>query len=110
MSADFAEEAWRYVLLPVYLATYPFEGKVYQVMVNGQTGAIAGQKPVAWWKIWLAIAALLVPALGLGLVGLLLLPLGGVGVIPLVLGFVLLVGGGILSIKFYRDALASEAA
>jgi hypothetical protein len=79
-------------------------------MVNGQTGVIAGQKPVAWWKIWLAIAALLGPALTLGLLGLILLPLGGFGMIPLVLGFLLLVAGGILSIKFYRDAVASEAA
>jgi hypothetical protein len=109
MTADFADESWRYLLLPVYLASYPFEGKVYQVMVNGQTGAIAGQKPVAWWKVWLAIAALLIPALGSGLLGLALLPLGGVGVIPLILGFLLLAGGGILSVKFYRDAVASEA-
>ena len=110
MIADFAEETWRYILLPVYLATYARQGKTYQVMVNGQTGAIGGQKPVAWWKVWLAIAALLLPALGLGVVGLVLLPLGGVGIIPLLLGFVLLIGGGILSIKFYRDAVASETA
>jgi hypothetical protein len=38
------------------------------------------------------------------------MPMGGAGLIPLVLSFVLLVGGGILSIKVYRDAVASEAA
>jgi undecaprenyl pyrophosphate phosphatase UppP len=69
MSADFDNEAWRFILLPVYLAAYRFDQRVFQVLVNGQSGKIAGQKPVAWWKIWLAIAALLLPALVLGLVG-----------------------------------------
>jgi hypothetical protein len=110
MTADFADEVWRYILLPVYVANYPFEGKLYQVMVNGQSGAVAGQKPVAWWKVWLAIAALLVPAVVLGVIGLITLPLGGAGMIPLVLGFVWLVAGGIFSVKIYRDAVASEQA
>ncbi|MDY6866553.1 MAG: TFIIB-type zinc ribbon-containing protein, partial [Chloroflexota bacterium] len=34
MTADFADESWRYILLPVYLATYKYEGKAFQVMVN----------------------------------------------------------------------------
>ncbi|HEX7976199.1 MAG TPA: hypothetical protein VF498_17450, partial [Anaerolineales bacterium] len=110
MVADFADEAWRYILLPVYLAAYRFESKVYQVMVNGQTGMIAGQKPVAWWKIWLAVVLLLSPGIILGLIGLPLILAGGVGFLPLLLGFILLVVGGILSIGLYRQAVASEAA
>ena len=110
MTADFGEEVWRYILLPVYLTAYRFENKVYQVMANGQTGVVAGQKPVAWWKVWLAIAALLLPGLGLGLVGLILLLAGGLGAIMLGLGGMLLVGGGAISIIIYRQAVASEAA
>jgi hypothetical protein len=79
-------------------------------MVNGQTGTIAGQKPVTWWKIWLAIAALLSPGLLLGLIGLPLLLAGGIGLIPLLLGFILLVGGVFFSVQLYRKAVASEAA
>lgn len=109
MTADFADETWRYLLLPVYLAAYKFEEKVYQVMVNGQTGVVAGQKPVAWWKIWLAIAALLLPGLISGAIGLPLLLAGGIGVFPMILGFILLVAGGILSFKLYRQAIDSEA-
>ena len=48
-------------------------------MANGQTAVVAGQKPVAWWKVWLAIAALLLPGLGVGLVGLVMLLAGGLG-------------------------------
>jgi predicted RNA-binding Zn-ribbon protein involved in translation (DUF1610 family) len=69
MIADFADESWRYILLPVYITTYKYDQKSYQMMVNGQTGKVAGQKPVAWWKIWLVIAAIFVPGLILGLIG-----------------------------------------
>lgn len=110
MTADFAEETWRYVLLPVYLAAYKFENRIYQVMVNGQTGAIAGQKPVAWWKIWLAVAAMLSPGLCLGLAGLPLLLLGGIGMVPLVIGAVALVAGLIGAFILYQKAVAAEAA
>ena len=110
MAADFIDEAWRYILLPVYLTAYKFNEKLYQVMINGQAGTIAGQKPVEWWKIWLAIAALLSPGLILGLVGLILLAVGGIGVVPLVVGFILGVIGGAISIGLYRQAVGSEGA
>jgi len=108
MSADFSEEAWRYILLPVYLSSYKYEEKIFQLMVNGQTGAIAGQKPVAWWKIWLAIAALLSPGVILGLIGLPLLLLGGAGIIPIALGIILFVIGLIFSIILYNKARQME--
>ncbi len=110
MTADFADEAWRYLLLPVYLTAYKFEDKVFQVMINGQTGAVAGQKPVAWWKIWLAVAAILAPGACLALIGLPLLLAGGVGVVPLVLGGVLFVAGLVGAFFLYKNAVASEAA
>lgn len=110
MTADFADQSWRYILLPVYISAYKYENKVFQVMVNGQTGVVAGQKPVAWWKIWLAIAALLSPGAMLGLIGFPLLIAGGIGFIPLALGFILFVVGGIFSFIIYQQAVASEAA
>ena len=110
MKADFGEETWRYVLLPVYLTSYRYEDKIYQVMVNGQHGKVAGQKPVDWTKIWLAIAGMLLPGFILGGIGLPLLLLSGIGVVPLLLGFGLLVAGIILSVMLYRKAVASEAA
>jgi hypothetical protein len=99
MTADFGDETWRYILLPVFLTAYRFENKVYQ----------AGQKPVAWWKVWLAIAALLLPGLVLGLVGLILLLAGGLGFIILGVAALLLIGGGALSLYIYKQAAASEA-
>jgi hypothetical protein len=110
MTADFANEVWRFVLLPVYIAAYRYQDRVFQVMVNGQNGVVAGQKPVAWWKIWLATAGLLLPGLLLGLISLPLLLVGGVGMLPLILGIVLLVIGGVIAFTIYRQAVASESA
>jgi len=93
----------------VYVAAYLFESKTYQVMVNGQTGTVARQKPVAWWKVWLALGLLLIPSFLLGLV-VLILTSAGVGVVLLGVAFVLLIIGMIFSIIIYRQAAASEAA
>jgi hypothetical protein len=109
MTVDFGNERWRYVLLPVYLASYPFDERTFQVMVNGQTGKVAGQKPVAWLRIWLAIAALLAPGACLGLTGLLLsIPLPPAGIVGLAIGFILLIAGLIGSIIIFQKARASE--
>ncbi len=76
MSLDFSDESWRYVLAPAYVAAYRYGGQSYQVTVNGQTGAIAGQRPVDWTKVWLAVAAMVAPGLLLGLLGVLAAALG----------------------------------
>lgn len=68
MNLDFSEESWRYILLPLYLATYRYGDKVFQVMVNGQTGVIAGQRPVDWQKVGWTLAGAFLPALLFALV------------------------------------------
>lgn len=93
MNCNFSEESWRYVLLPVYLANYHYAEKTFQVMVNGQTGAIAGQRPVDWGKVWLAVVGLVTPGLTIGLAGLLLQMFRDVGFPVMVIGFVLLIIG-----------------
>jgi predicted RNA-binding Zn-ribbon protein involved in translation (DUF1610 family) len=111
MTADIAGEVWRYVLLPVYIAAYKYEGKVYQVIVNGQTGAVAGQKPVAWWKVWLGMIASLAPGLAVGLLGLLILIMNLViGLALLIIGGALLTIGGKEAVTLYREAVGVEAA
>jgi hypothetical protein len=44
------------VLLPVYLLSYRYRGKLYRFLLNGQTGKAAGDKPLSWLKIGLAAA------------------------------------------------------
>ncbi len=78
-------------------------------MVNGQTGKVAGQKPVAWWKVWLAIAAMLAPGVLTGLLGLVLLILG-VGIPILIVAFILVIAGIIGSTWLYYKAAGEEEA
>jgi hypothetical protein len=73
MNLDFSEESWRYILLPLYLATYRYGDKVFQVMINGQTGVIAGQRPVDWKKMGWTLAGTFLPALLFALAAALLL-------------------------------------
>lgn len=67
---------WRYVLLPVYLSAYNYDGKVYQIVVNGQTGKVAGIRPVVIKRYerrrTIAILAMMLSPVGyLGLFGVL---------------------------------------
>lgn len=108
MNLDFSAESWRYVLLPIYVAAYRYQGQPFQVMVNGQTGAVAGQRPVDWTRVWLVVAALLAPGLLLSLLGLLTLILGGVGAIIGGFGFFLLVVGVVLAVIILRQAMSMD--
>ncbi len=110
MKADFEEETWRLVLLPIYLAAYRFQNKAYQIMINGQSGKVAGQKPVAWRKVWLATALLLAPSLILAAAGMIVNSTGGDGSIPVTLGVFLFLIGLIASAIIVNQAMkAGEA-
>lgn len=104
MKLDFSDESWRYLLLPVYLAAYQFNGKTFHAIVNGQTGDISGQRPVDWKKIWLVVAMILAPGVLGGLVGLLTMSSSSDGLTIGMIGFVLLVIGLIISIVIFVKA------
>lgn len=108
MNLDFSEESWRYILLPFYLAGYRFRGKIYHLMVNGQSEQIAGQRPVDWTKIWLVVGAILFPGLLISLAGVLTIALAGVGVPIGGVGFVLLVIGLVFVALILRQAMAMD--
>lgn len=55
---------YKYLLLPVWLSSYKYKDKVYQFMVNGQTGKVAGKTPISAIKVIITVVAALV-ALGL---------------------------------------------
>ena len=76
MSLDFSNESWRYILLPIYLSSYQYGEQSYQVVVNGQSGVIAGQRPVDWQKVLLAMGAAFSPVLLLGVLTAVLLNAG----------------------------------
>jgi hypothetical protein len=54
----------------VWLAAYRYRGKVYQILINGQTGEVEGARPYSWLKITLAaLAAAIVIGVVIWLVG-----------------------------------------
>lgn len=60
LSTHYSGITFKHLLLPVYAGAYRFNGKVYQIVVNGRTGEIQGDRPYSVWKILLLIASLLV--------------------------------------------------
>lgn len=59
---------FKHILLPIWIAAYTFNGKTYQVVVNGTTGKISGEKPYSWIKITIFIIFLI--SIGLIIYGL----------------------------------------
>ncbi|HKE67293.1 MAG TPA: hypothetical protein VKB59_22025 [Micromonosporaceae bacterium] len=57
ISTAYANVTYKLMLLPVWVVCYLFAGRTYQVLVNGRTAEVIGQRPYSKWKI--AIAALL---------------------------------------------------
>ncbi len=53
------EVLFRLLLLPLWLATYAFGGKVFDVYVNANTGKVIGERPYSWVKITAAVVAVL---------------------------------------------------
>ncbi len=56
VSTSYSQETFKHILLPVWMASYRYGGKTYQVMINAQTGTVMGERPVAVWKVTLAVA------------------------------------------------------
>ncbi len=63
IAPQYASRTFKHVLVPVWLLTYRYGARTYQVVVNGYTGAIAGNRPYSAWKIAFAVLAALVIAL-----------------------------------------------
>jgi hypothetical protein len=55
VDAQFSNQTFKHVLVPVWLVNYNYGSQVYQVVINGYTGQIAGKHPLSWIKITLAI-------------------------------------------------------
>ena len=63
VETHYSAVTFKHLLLPVYVGAYRFRERVFQVVVNGRTGEVQGERPYSFWKIFLfalAVAALLV--------------------------------------------------
>lgn len=58
----YSGRTFKHVLVPVWLVGYTYGSQNYQIVANGYTGAIAGERPYSWVKIALAVMAALIVA------------------------------------------------
>ena len=47
---------YKYLMLPIWCSSFKYNNKVYQFMVNGQTGKVYGKTPISIGKVILVIA------------------------------------------------------
>jgi hypothetical protein len=55
VDTDYSGQTFKHILVPIWLLTYNYGKRNFQVVINGHTGAIAGKYPKSWIKITLAV-------------------------------------------------------
>ncbi|WP_105615745.1 hypothetical protein [Vallitalea okinawensis] len=63
-STNFQDVTYKHILLPIWVASYTFNNKVYNFLVNGQTGEVQGKTPID--KLKVAIVTILGAGLATG--------------------------------------------
>ncbi|KGR91621.1 hypothetical protein CD30_04760 [Ureibacillus massiliensis 4400831 = CIP 108448 = CCUG 49529] len=53
---------FKYLMLPLWLSSFKYKDKIYQFMVNGQTGKVGGQSPISPIKVAIAVVLGLIAA------------------------------------------------
>ncbi len=60
VSTDLSRLTYKHVLLPVWVASYRYNNKTFQFMINGQTGKVQGEKPISAIKVAIAVVIALI--------------------------------------------------
>lgn len=58
----FSNMTYKYLLLPVWISSYKYKDKIYQFMVNGQTGKVSGRTPISIPKVVISIIGVILIA------------------------------------------------
>jgi hypothetical protein len=62
VKSDYSGQTYKHILVPIWLLTYNYATRNFQVVINGYTGAMAGKYPKSWIKITLAVLGALAAA------------------------------------------------
>ncbi len=60
LSTEYSDITFKHLLLPVYAGAYRYNSKLFQILVNGRTGEIQGERPYSFWKIALLVVTILI--------------------------------------------------
>jgi len=63
VDANFSRQTFKHILAPVWLMTYTYSAKDFQVIINAVTGKLDGEYPKSWIKITLAVIAVIIVAM-----------------------------------------------
>jgi len=66
---NWSDMTFKHVLLPVWIGLYRYKGKEYNIMINGQTGNVTGEKPKDTVKTLGIIISVIATLVVWGLVG-----------------------------------------
>jgi hypothetical protein len=58
---------FKHLLLPVWLASYTYNGKTFQILVNARTGEVQGDRPFSVFKIALTVIIVLLAIWGVAM-------------------------------------------
>lgn len=56
------DQTFKHILVPIWLLSYRFGERTFQVLVNGVSGEISGHYPKSFWKIFLLVISILTAA------------------------------------------------
>jgi hypothetical protein len=65
MDVTYSQAMFKLMLMPLWIATYLYGGKSWQVMVNANTGEVVGERP---WSVPKIVAAVLVALVVIGVI------------------------------------------
>jgi len=57
---EYSAKTFKHILAPVWLLAYQYQGKTWQGVVNGVTGAAAAKFPISPWKVAIVVLVVLI--------------------------------------------------
>ena len=57
VESDYSGQTFKHILVPIWLLSYNYGSRIFQVVIIGYTGTISGAYPKSWVKITLAVLA-----------------------------------------------------
>jgi len=57
---EFSGRTFKHILVPAWVLSFTYRTKIYQVLVNGYSGSIAGDYPLSWWKVFFLTIAVII--------------------------------------------------
>jgi hypothetical protein len=60
INPTYSGRTFKHILVPIWLLTYTYGARAFQVIANGVTGRIAGQYPKSFWKVFFLVLGIIV--------------------------------------------------